>query len=416
MFVSIGSGLFLPLSLVFFVELTDIRLSMLGVLVGLAGFTSVLVPAVAGRLADRYGARRLVLVAQGIQALAYLWYAFARDPLSVFIVTAIMSIGGRLFWSTIFAALADHAQDGLRPQHWWFALANIARTAGIAAGGIITGAALTIPGTRVYIVLALLAASCLAGSVLLMLPVARSRARARVPGASQAQGTVLRDGRFLGLLSTNVVFAISTLLLGLTVPVVMKTALDGPGWVSSVVLVANALLISGFGIIGARQGGRREPFAVLRTAAVAWVVGCALLAFAASSALPFAVAPLAAAVLAFSLAEILHAPTSVAIVSNMAPEAERGDYLAVWQYSFMAAEIGGPILFGTLFTLHHSTPFLVVLALNLVTIPALRMLGRQRGRVALASTETVRRSDSPLPPSRVDQAVIGGGATRRGRW
>ncbi|GAB3836333.1 hypothetical protein GCM10029963_00090 [Micromonospora andamanensis] len=124
-FVSIGSGLFLPLSLVFFVELTDIRLSMLGVLVGLAGFTSVPVPAVAGRLADRYGARRLVLVAQGIQALAYLGYAFARDPLSVFAVTAIMSIGGRLFWSTIFAALADHAQDGPRQQHW-FALANIA--------------------------------------------------------------------------------------------------------------------------------------------------------------------------------------------------------------------------------------------------------------------------------------------------
>ncbi|MEU8019670.1 MFS transporter [Micromonospora parva] len=390
-FVSIGSGLFLPLSLVFFVELTDIRLSMLGVLVGLAGFTSVPVPAVAGRLADRYGARRLVLVAQGIQAFAYLWYAFARDPLSVFAVTAIMAIGGRLFWSTIFAALADHAQDGPRPQHWWFALANIARTAGIAAGGIITGIALTIPGTRVYIVLALLAAGCLAASVLIMLPVARSRARARVPGASHAQGTVLRDGRFLGLLSTNVVFAISTLLLGLTVPVVMNTALDGPGWVSSVVLVGNALLISGFGIIGARQAGRREPFAVLRTAAVAWVVGCALLAFAASSALPFAVAPLAAAVLAFSLAEILHAPTSVAIVSNMAPEAERGDYLAVWQYSFMAAEIGGPILFGTLFTLHHSTPFLVVLALNLVTIPALRVLGRQRGRGLAEHQETRRR-------------------------
>ncbi|GAB3836329.1 hypothetical protein GCM10029963_00080 [Micromonospora andamanensis] len=173
--------------------------------------------------------------------------------------------------------------------------------------------------------------------------------------------------------------------MGLTVPVIIKTALDGPGWVSSVVLVGNALLISGFGIIGARQAGRREPFAVLRTAAVAWAAGCALLAFAASSALPFAVAPLAAAVLAFSLAEILHAPTSVAIVSNMAPEAKRGD-LAVWQYSFMAAEIGGPILFATLFTLHHSAPFLVVLALSFVTIPALRILGRRRGRVALAWT------------------------------
>lgn len=379
-FVSIGSGLFLPLSLVFFVELTDIRLSLLGVLVGLAGFTSVPVPVVAGRLADRYGAGRFVLAAQGLQALAFAGYAFARDPLSVFAVAAVMSIGGRLFWSTIFAALADHAESGPRQQHW-FALANIARTVGIATGGIITGIALTIPGTRVYLVLAFLAGGCLASSVLLMLPVAR--ARAQTPGVPQTQGTAMRDGRLLALLSTNVVFAISTLMLGLTVPVIIKTALKGPGWLSSFVLVGNALLIAGFGILGARQASRRDAFAVLRTAALAWAVGCALLAFAASSSLPLAAAVLLAAAVAFSFAEILHAPTSVAIVSNLAPEAQRGDYLAVWQYSFMAAEIGGPILFGTLFTIHHSAPFLVVLALNLVTLPALRILDWRRNEVAM---------------------------------
>lgn len=325
-FVSIGSGLFLPLSLVFFVELTDIRLNLLGVLVGLAGFTSVPVPVVAGRLADRYGAGRFVLAAQGLQALGFAGYAFARDPLSVFAVAAVMSIGGRLFWSTIFAALADHAENGPRQQHW-FALANIARTAGIATGGIITGIALTISGTRVYLVLAFLAAGCLVSSALLMMPVVR--ASVRIPGVPRTRGTVMRDRRFLGLLSTNVVFAISTLMVGLTVPVIVTTALKGPGWLSSFVLVGNALLIAGFGIFGARQAGRRDAFAVLRTAALAWAAGCALLAFAASSSLPLAAAVLVAATVAFSLAEILHAPTSVAVISNLAPETQRGDYLAL---------------------------------------------------------------------------------------
>ncbi|MET7375286.1 MFS transporter [Micromonospora arida] len=396
--VSIGSGLFLPLSLVFFVELTNIRLGVLGVLVGLAGFVSVPVPAIAGRLADRYGARRLVVVAPGIQAIAYLGYVFARDPLSVFAVTAVMSIGGRLFWSTIFATLADHAEDGPRQQHW-FALANIARTAGIATGGIITGIALTIPGTRVYVVLALLAAGCLAAAVLLILPIARSQQARRHAAATHTQGTVLRDGRFLGLLATNIVFAIATFLLGLAVPVVVKEALDGPGWLSSAVLVGNALFISSFGVFGARQAARREPFTVLRIAAVAWAAGCALLAGAALSTLPLATAILAGAAFAFSFAEILHAPTSVAIASSMAPDAKRGDYLAVWQYSFMAAEIGGPILFGTLFTLHHSAPFLVVLALNLAVIPALWGLGRSRRSTApdASTPRSTTTRDSPTP-------------------
>lgn len=376
-FVSIGSGLFLPLSLVFFVELTSIPLGLLGVLVGLAGFTSVPVPAVAGRLAGRYGARRVVVAAQAVEAVAYLGYVLAKGPLAVFAVTAVMSVGSRLFWSAIFAALADHAEDRRRQQHW-YALANIARTAGIAAGGIITGAALTIPGTRVYIVLAFLAAGCLAASAVLVLPVARSRTRTRAAAVATAQGAVLRDGRFLGLLASNVVFALSTLLLGLTVPVIIKTALSGPGWLSSVMLVGNALLIAGFGIAGARRAGRREPFAVLRAAAVAWAAGCALLALAASLALPLAAGVLVAAVLAFSFAEILHAPTSVALVASLAPEPRRGDYLAVWQYSFMAAEIAGPVLFTTLFTVRHGAPFLAVLALNLTVIPALRILGRRR--------------------------------------
>lgn len=75
---------------------------------------------------------------------------------------------------------------------------------------------------------------------------------------------------------------------------------------------------------------------------------------------------------------------------------EAGDYLAVWQYSFMAAEIIGPILFGTLFTVHHSIPFLVVLVLNLAAIPALGML---RGRVGTAALERAASvaTEEPIP-------------------
>lgn len=380
-FVSIATGLFLPLSLVFFTELTVIPLSVVGVIVGLSGLASVPVPAMAGRLADRYGAIRLVMVAQTIQAVAFAGYVFARDSLSVFVVTALMSIGGRLFWSTIFAAVADHASADARQQHW-FAITNIARTAGLAAGGVITGIVLTVPGTTVYIMLADAAALCLAASAVLMLPAAawqsltRSSTPQSLPSQSPSPDSVLRDARFLGLLTTNTVFAISTLLLGLTIPVVVHDALNGPGWLSSVVLVGNALIISSLGIVGARRAARHRPFSVLRMAATCWAAGCALLAIAASTALPVAMAILAAAVFAFSFAEIRHAPTSVAIVSSMAATSRRGDFLAVWQYSFMAAEIICPILFGTLFTVQHAAPFLVVLALNLVALAALTLLQR----------------------------------------
>ena len=65
---SLGSGLFLPLSLVYFTRLTDIPLALLGTLLGAANAITIPVPLCAGALADRFGARPVVIGAQALQA------------------------------------------------------------------------------------------------------------------------------------------------------------------------------------------------------------------------------------------------------------------------------------------------------------------------------------------------------------
>jgi MFS family permease len=379
--VSLGSGLFLPLSLVFFTELTAIPLGLLGAIVGAAALLTLPVPLLAGRLADRFGAQRFVPVAQLLQATAYVGFLFARDPLAVFLVSALMAVGGRLFWSTIFAALADHSEgagETLRVR--WFAIANIARTAGIAAGGLITGIALSIPGTATYLMLAVVAALCLALSSVLMLPVRRPGLPGRPTSKGDQYGTAFRDRRFVAILTVNCVFAISTLLLGLTLPTVVKNVLSGPGWLTSALLVSNAVLVAAFGVLGARAASTHSPFRILTVAALIWATGCALLALAAAIPLPIAAVPLMLAAIGFSVAEILHSPTSVSLVSDLAPSERRGQYLAVFQYSFIVAEIAGPVLFTSLFVVSGSLPFIVVLILNLAAIPALTSLGNERYR------------------------------------
>jgi MFS family permease len=368
--LSVASGLFLPLSLVFFVQLTDIPLELLGVIIGGAGLVALPVPTIAGRLADRFGARRLVVFALIVQSVAYLGFAVTREPSSVLLVATLMSLGGRLFWSTIFTALADHSADDAARRNRWFAIANITRTAGIAVGGLLTGLVLLAPTTDRLVQLALVAAGCLVVSAALFALVPP-----RPPSLTQPVvpwRDVLRDRSFLGLIGVNSVFAVSTLLLGLSIPTIVAVVLELPGTITAALLVGNALLVAVCGLLGARWASARPPRRVLALAGAIWAAGCAVIGIAVGPAVhDVAITLVAVGVIAFSAAEILHAPTSMGLASELAPPASRGTYLALFQYSFVAAEIICPVLFALLFVADHSAPFLVVLALNLAVIPLL---------------------------------------------
>src|SRR5205807_1432481 len=98
----------------------------------------------------------LVVAAQLMQAVGYLAYAWVRTPWGIFAASALVAIGVRVFWSSIFTAIADYADatPGQRSKDSWYALANAARTAGLAVGGLITGAAIAQGGNEVYLVIA----------------------------------------------------------------------------------------------------------------------------------------------------------------------------------------------------------------------------------------------------------------------
>ena len=68
-FGSLGNGLFLPLSLVYFTELTDIPLPLLGVIITSSVLITIPIPVIAGRLVDRFGAKLFVVAALAAQSI-----------------------------------------------------------------------------------------------------------------------------------------------------------------------------------------------------------------------------------------------------------------------------------------------------------------------------------------------------------
>ncbi|GAA4915849.1 MFS family permease [Nonomuraea thailandensis] len=367
---SIGSGLFMPLSIVYFTALSSVPLPLLGTLLGAANLITVPIPLWAGLLADRFGARPLVIVAQLLQALSFLAYVRVHEPVGIFLASSVGAVGVRLYWSSIFTLIADHADHHRSAgKDLWYARANIARTVGIGAGGFITGLVITDGRPAAYHAIAYASFACFLLAALALAALLRLPHRPD-PDAPPVAGyrAMARDRAFMGLTALNVIYALSTLMLGLALPTFIRTALSGPAWLTSVVLVGNAVLITASGSVLTRRLSGLRRTRVLCVAAALWSGWGLSLAAIAQGRGAWAAAVLVIATLLFTIAEIMHAPASMALAAAISPDRARGRYLAMFQYSFIAAEIIAPIFFTTLFDRGHAVPFLALAVANGVAI------------------------------------------------
>lgn len=393
---SLAGGLFLPLSLVYFTVLTDISLPVLGAIVSGSVLVGLPLPVLAGLLVDRLGARPVVILGLAFQAAAYAGFVVVRDPVPVFAASAVMVVGTRLFWSSVFALLADYAEaGGTLSVEGWFGRLNAARTVGIVGGGLVTGVVISLDLAAAYVALAWAAAASNAVAAALIAARVRVQRHSSSAGGAVVAGlaVMVRDRAFVALLLVNSVFALCIIVVGLSLPTVVRSGLQGPGWLTSALLVVNALLVAVFSARGAAFAGARPQVGVLVRAGALWCGAFAVVAVATGLGLAAAALLLLVGMALMSAAEVLHAPSSSALVNTLAGPA-RGRYLAVFQYSFVLAELVGPVLFTGLFGVAPALPFAILSALS---VAAAVVLARS---TPLAAALSVRGRGGGSPRSR----------------
>ncbi|MEU4250356.1 MFS transporter [Amycolatopsis sp. NPDC026612] len=385
---SIGNGLFLPLGLIFFTKITDVPLILIGVLLSVANIMQLPIPVFAGALADRYGARPLVVLAQVLQALGYFAAGLVTGPAGILVSAVLTALGVRFFWSSVFTLIADYVDgsSGGRSKDYWYGWSNMARTGGLGVGGVLTGIALANPQTseQVFRLIAFGTAGCFAIAAVTIALVVRAP-RPVQPGAAGPAGyrDLLRDRPYLGLIGVNVVFALSGMMLPLALPTLVVIHLDADAWLVSAVLVGNTIAVS---LLTAPVVLRLRPFrrtGILAAAAALWVAWALLFAVLVPGQLGWGIPVLIGAVVVFTAASVMHAPVSIGLAAAAAPAETRGRYLAIFQYSFTLAEIVGPGFFTTLFAVAHGLPWVALAALNGLAIVALFALQRRLPAAAL---------------------------------
>jgi MFS family permease len=400
---ALGSGLFGPFGLLYGHEVAGLSLARTGTVLGVAATVALACGPMAGALADRIGAARVVIIANVVAVLGGLLLLTARDVWS-FALASILGVAAvRMFWSAfaplIGALTGDHAER-------WLGLLRSARLAGVMLGGFAASGVLLLGrqqglllmlavDTATYALAAVLTALATAGThrpSVAAEPAATAgthRPSVTARPAATARGshrTVLRDRVLLRLTLLNTVCTLLASTPIIAMPVYLIETAGGPAWLPG---LAAGLLT---GTVAAamtrtplltRGTGRLR---VLGLAALLWAVGCLLLLPA-----PLAVVPVTlTATVVLGLAQSFYEPTADAVALALAPVHLTGRYTAVYQLAWGVSAALSPVLAGVLLSAAPSLLWVTLAVLALLTA-----IAYHRAETPLGVR--VGRSGTPLP-------------------
>jgi MFS family permease len=350
---NVGSGLFLPLTLVYVTRVAGLPLAVAGTTVAVGTIAGLLVPPVAGRLVDRVGPRPVVIASQVLQALGAGTYLAARGIALVVVAALLLAAGQQLFYSSLFALISDVTADG--PKDRPFAVVSMVRAACFGTGSLVGGAILTTVGTTGLIVaVAADAVSFLACAALLATLV---RPATRAPAERTGRGgSVLTDRRFLALIGMTGLLGLSVDFFLTGTPVYVLDRLHGPPWLAGTAVAVLTVLTSTGATVALRLTRRLR-----RTTAIALGAGLVVLWCVVSAAAALVTGPVLPLVGTVTLAVgmLVGGPRTNAMAVAMAPAHVRGRYLAAFQYAFTTAGVLAPAVVA-LFAVGVWLPWLLV--------------------------------------------------------
>lgn len=371
-----GSGLFLPVVLLYVTRVVGLPLAAAGTVVAVGTVAGLAVPPTAGRLVDRVGPRRIVICAELLQALGAVTYLAARGMAMVVAAAILLAGGQQLFYSSLFALIADVAGDVPRDRP--FAVAAMVRSACFGLGGLAAAALLSWAGTGGYRVAVIVDAGSFAVCALLLgLAVRVPRpGRHSVRTAGATPGGPLSDRPFLALIVVTglVALPLDFYLSGMSVYVLGE--LHAEPWLPGAALALYTGLNSagGTAVLWATRRLRR-------TTAMAWgaalcIAWCGVSVAAVAMPAPWRAADLLAGTVLLAAAGLAFGARVNALAEAAAPAGARGRYLAAFQYSFTVPGVVAPAVVA-LFSVAVWLPWLLVGAAAGLAVLALRWLAGQ---------------------------------------
>ncbi|MFD9819425.1 MDR family MFS transporter [Streptomyces violascens] len=312
--------------------------SYAGLVASLHGLGGVVSSIGAGIMTDRLGRRPTLVIAQTSTALSVALLGFMTDPVAIAGVAFLVGMASNASRPAVQAMMADivKPEDRVRA----FSLNYWAINLGFAISSMTAGFIAQYSYLAGFLGEASLTLVC-AVVVFLKLPESRPEQTA-VEKESEPQvgmGTVLKDGRFMGVVGLSFLISLIFQQGYVGLPVAMGT--DGFSSADfGLAIAVNGILIVAVQIPVTRYIQHRDPRRLLIISALLAGYGFGLTAFAGS------VAVYALTICVWTLAEIVNAPTQTGLVVRLSPVHGRGRYQGVYTMSWSVAALVAPLMSG----------------------------------------------------------------------
>lgn len=358
LFDSIGSGLTMSLFVVYLAEVRGIPILTASLVLTWMAVLGLGCTPVVGTLTDRFGPRRVLLIAVLIEATGVALMSTVTTVPTAFAVAAVIAIGASGIWGPLSTFVAQVVQPEQRPTA--FAVNFMLLNLGLGLGGLIGAAIVDISRPSTFTVLYLVDAAtyaCLWVSVLVLRghggPVSHEPSDPRSgPDAVEERGgwgQALRDRRLLGIVGVSLVLltcGYGSMEAGLAIFIV-----DATGYSENligIVFLVNTMTIVIGQLVVLRWLTGRSRVRLIALVGVLWGVSWLMLASTLGLPHSIGVAVLLASTAVFALGETVWSPTTPALVNAIAPDHLRGRYNSAMSLSWSLGSISGPIIAGVL--------------------------------------------------------------------
>lgn len=344
---SVGTGLFLAGSTVFFIRYVGLTNAQIGLGLAVAAVFGFLATVPVGAVGDRVGPLKTLIGAQLWRAGCFAGLVFVSGPVSFAVVAACMAAAEGSTPPLTQAVIAETTgpEDRVRTM----AIIRTVRNVGFSLGALLAAPLLSAANPVAYRVLVLGNALAFVVSAALLMRLKLPKRDAVRTGRS-ALGAVrgFRDWRYLLLTTVNGTLCLHMTILSVGIPLWTVQATHAPTAVVPVLIFVNTALAVLLQV--PFSSGAEDPAGAgraLRRGGLALAACCVAFSFAHGPGPAAAVAVLLAGLVLLTFGELWQAVGGWQLSYLFAPEDRKATYLSVFNLGSTGQAIVGPSLITT---------------------------------------------------------------------